>query len=91
MGKLIVSLSPHAHGNESVEKNMYGVIIALVPAILASFYFFGLGSAVVLLTSVAACVFFEWAITKYLPEGGDQLARWFCHHHRSLARHELAK
>ena len=36
MGKLIVSLSPHAHGNESVEKNMYGVIIALVPAILAS-------------------------------------------------------
>ena len=50
MGKLIVSLSPHAHGNESVEKNMYGVIIALVPAILASFYFFGLGSAVVLLT-----------------------------------------
>ena len=45
MGKLIVSLSPHAHGNESVEKNMYGVIIALVPAILASFYFFGLGSA----------------------------------------------
>ena len=63
---LIVSLSPHAHENESVEKNMYGVIIALVPAILASIYFFGLGSAVVLLTSVAACVFFEWAITKYL-------------------------
>ena len=66
MGKLIVSLSPHAHGNETVEKNMYGVIIALVPAILASIYFFGLGSAIVLLTSVAACVFFEWAITKYL-------------------------
>ena len=66
MGKLIVSLSPHAHGNESVEKNMYGVIIALVPAILASLYFFGIGSAVVLLTSVAACLFFEWAITKYL-------------------------
>ena len=45
---------------------MYGVIVALVPAILASFYFFGLGSAVVLLASVAACVFFEWAITKYI-------------------------
>lgn len=64
MSKLIVSLSPHAHGNESVEKNMYGVIVALVPAILASIYFFGLGSAVVLLVSVAACVFFEWAITN---------------------------
>ena len=66
MGKLIVSLSPHAHGNETVEKNMYGVVIALVPAILASLYFFGLGSAVVLLTSVASCLFFEWAITKYI-------------------------
>ena len=45
---------------------MYGVIVALVPAILASFYFFGLGSAVVLLVSVAACVFFEWAISKFI-------------------------
>jgi electron transport complex protein RnfD len=44
MGKLIVSLSPHAHGNESVEKNMYGVILALVPAIIVSLYFFGLGA-----------------------------------------------
>ena len=66
MGKLIVSLSPHAHGNETVEKNMYGVVIALVPAILASLYFFGLGSAVVLLTSVASCLFFEWAFSKYI-------------------------
>ena len=45
---------------------MHGVIIALLPALLASFYFFGLGSAVVCLSSVAACVFFEWAITKYI-------------------------
>ena len=66
MGKLIVSLSPHAHGNESVEKNMYGVILALVPAILVSLYFFGLGSAIVMLSSVAACMFFEWAISKYM-------------------------
>ncbi len=66
MGKLIVSLSPHAHGNESVEKNMFGVVIALIPAIIVSLVYFGLGSAVVLLTSVAACVFFEWAISKYL-------------------------
>lgn len=45
---------------------MYGVIIALLPALLVSFYFFGLGSVVVCLTSVAACVFFEWAISKYM-------------------------
>ena len=64
MSKLIVSLSPHAHGNDSVEKNMYGVVTALIPALLASFYFFGLGSVIVCLVSVAACVFFEWAICK---------------------------
>ena len=66
MSKLIVSLSPHAHGTDTVERNMYGVIIALMPALLVSFYFFGLGSVIVCLTSVAACVFFEWAINKYI-------------------------
>ena len=45
---------------------MYGVIIALMPALLVSFYFFGLGSVIVCLTSVVACVFFEWAINKYI-------------------------
>jgi len=64
MGNLIVSLSPHAHANDSVKKNMYGVVIALLPALLASFYFFGLGSLIVCLVSVAACLFFEWAICK---------------------------
>ena len=66
MSKLVVSLSPHAHGTDSVEKNMYGVVIALLPALLASFYFFGLGSAIVCLVRVAACMFFAWAICKAL-------------------------
>ena len=64
--KLIVSLSPHAHGTDSVERNMYGVIIALLPALLVSFLYFGIGSVVVCASSVAACMFFEWAITKYI-------------------------
>lgn len=66
MGKLIVSLSPHAHGNDSVEKNMYGVIIALLPALLTSFWFFGIGSVIVCAVSVIACILFEWAISKYI-------------------------
>lgn len=66
MKKMIVSLSPHAHGTDSVERNMYGVVIALLPALLVSFFYFGIGSAIVCATSVAACVFFEWAINKYL-------------------------
>ena len=64
--KPIISLSPHVHGGDSVQKNMYGVCIALVPALVASLYFFGLGSAIVLSTSVAACVCFEWAITRFI-------------------------
>ena len=64
--KLIVSLSPHVHSGDSIQKNMYGVIIALVPALLVSLFAFGLGALVVTLTSVAACVFFEWAITKFI-------------------------
>lgn len=64
--KLIVSLSPHVHGGDSVQKNMYGVIIALVPALLVSFYVFGLGALVATLTSIISCVFFEWAINKFI-------------------------
>ena len=66
MNKLIVSLSPHVHSGDSVEKNMYGVVIALVPALLCSLWFFGMGAAVVLLTSVCACVFFEWFIGRFI-------------------------
>ena len=64
--KLIVSLSPHVHGGDSVQKNMYGVLIALIPALLVSYYMFGVGAVIVTFTSVAACVFFEWAITKFI-------------------------
>ena len=55
--KLIVSLSPHVHSGDSVQKNMYGVIIALVPALLVSFYMFGLGAVIVtvVLLSLRVC------------------------------------
>ena len=66
MMKPIISLSPHIHGGDSIQKNMYGVCIALVPALLASLWFFGLGAAIVLSVSVLSCVLSEWAITKFL-------------------------
>ncbi len=64
--KLIVSLSPHDHANDSVQRNMYGVLIALIPAFLVSLLAFGIGSLVVTAVSVVSCVFFEWAISKYI-------------------------
>ncbi len=71
MNKLIVSLSPHVHSGDSVQKNMYGVCIALVPALLCSLWFFGLGAAVVLSCSVACCVLFEWLISKFILKRTD--------------------
>lgn len=63
---LIVSPSPHIHGGDSISKNMYGVLIALVPAFLVSLYYFGLGALIITATSVAACVLFESLIQKFL-------------------------
>ena len=66
MNKLKLSLSPHVHGGDSVSKNMRWVIIAMLPAMLWSFYAFGLGAVIVTAVSVASCVFFEWAINKFI-------------------------
>ena len=63
---LYVSPSPHIHGGDSISKNMYGVLIALIPAFLVSLYFFGLGALIVTCVSVVSCVAFEYLITKYL-------------------------
>lgn len=62
----IVSPSPHVHSGNSIPKCMYNVLIALIPAFLVSLYFFGVGALVVTLTSVVACVLFEYLIQKFL-------------------------
>ena len=64
--KFLGSLSPHVHSGDSIKKNMYGVLIALIPAFITSLIYFGLGALIVTVTSVAACMFFEWAISKFL-------------------------
>jgi len=69
MEKLIISPAPHIHSGDSVSKNMNGVIIAMVPALLAVFYFFGLGALIVTFTSIAACVLFEFLIQKFILKG----------------------
>ena len=66
MSNFTISPSPHVHGGGSIEKNMYGVLIALVPTFIFSIVFFGLGAILVTLTSVAACLVFEYVIQKYL-------------------------
>lgn len=67
--KLIISASPHIHSGDSVEKNMYGVLIALIPAWIVSLVFFGLGALIVTLISVFACVMFEYILQRFLIKG----------------------
>lgn len=66
MNKLLISPSPHVHSGDSIEKNMYGVLVALLPAFICSVLFFGMGALVVTLTSVIACLVFEYLIQKLL-------------------------
>lgn len=63
---LYISPSPHIHGGDSISKNMYGVLIALIPAFLVSLYYFGLGALIVTLVSVVSCVLFEYLIQKFI-------------------------
>lgn len=64
-----ISGSPHVHGDENVKRIMYTVVYAMIPAMLVSVYFFGFDAIRVLLVSVMACLFFEWAIQKYIIKG----------------------
>jgi len=66
MNKLVISQSPHLHAKNSVQKIMYLVIIALIPALALSFYLFGIGAIIVTSVSVISAIIFEWLITKYL-------------------------
>lgn len=71
---LTVAPSPHVAGNYSVKKIMYGVVIALLPALLVSVYYFGLGAIKVTLTAVVACLFFEWLTQKVFLKGKSTIA-----------------
>ncbi|MDL2223536.1 RnfABCDGE type electron transport complex subunit D [Bacteroidales bacterium OttesenSCG-928-M11] len=64
--KLIISASPHIYSGDTIEKRMYGVIFALIPALIVSFIYFGLGALIITLASVGSCVLFEFIIQKYL-------------------------
>lgn len=66
MSDLIISQSPHIHTTMTMERSMRDVVIALVPSLIVALCYFGLGAAIVCAMSVASCVLFEWAISKYV-------------------------
>ncbi len=62
--EMTISSSPHVHSPVTTQTIMRDVIIAMVPALIAGIYYFGLRALTVTLVSVAACVFFEWGWYK---------------------------
>jgi len=62
--KLITTSSPHIFKNISVNKIMWTVAAALLPAIIASVYFFGWGSLWMIIVSVSSALATEAAIQK---------------------------
>ena len=66
MKKLIVSPAPHLRSPDTVRGVMLDVLIALVPAGIASVWLFGYRSLLVILTCVAAAVLCEYVTRKIL-------------------------
>ena len=61
-----ISPSPHIHGKVTTEKLMYGVVLALLPAVFTSVFFFGTGAIIVIATSVISCILFEYLIQRFI-------------------------
>lgn len=59
---LKVSYPPYFRSSDSIEKIMYTVVIALLPATATSVYFFGIRALWLSVVSIVSCVFFEWIV-----------------------------
>ena len=68
MSNLTVSAAPHIRTGASTSRIMTDVLIALVPAFIASIIIFGSRSILVVCVCVATCVFCEWAYEKAMKK-----------------------
>lgn len=58
--------SPHIHTSRTVRGTMLHVLVALLPAVACSIYYFRLPALWVLAVSVAVCVATEYAVTRWM-------------------------
>lgn len=66
MEKLVVSSSPHFNGKSTTQTIMLDVIIALIPAVIASVIYFGLNAALLIVVCVASCFLSEFVCRKVM-------------------------
>ncbi len=63
---VLVSSSPHMHCGLTIQKSMREVMLALVPAVLASLYYFRLKAAIVILSCMISAIVFEKLADKIM-------------------------
>ncbi len=68
MSKLIIEPSPHIKSGVTTQKIMLSVIIALLPALVASVWIFGLRALIMTVICCTSCVIFEWACRKIMKK-----------------------
>lgn len=73
---LIVSAAPHVNNPADTAVIMRDVVIALLPALIWSIYIFGIRALLLTLVTVAACVFFEWAVRKVMGRDASTVGDW---------------
>ena len=66
MNKLIVSPSPHDENYVKTSTIMLNVIIALIPALAAGCYFFGLRALLLAAVCIVSCVAFEYGCRRLM-------------------------
>lgn len=67
MNKLLtISPSPHVHSDDSVNKIMYRVLFALMPAFIWSVFTFGMDAVRVTVLAVFSCMAFEYLIQRFI-------------------------
>lgn len=71
MANLFRSSGPHIESPETIETNMWSVVVALIPALIAGVYFFGLYALYLVLASALSAVLFEKPFAKNTAIFGD--------------------
>ena len=64
--RLVVSNSPHIRDNQSINKIMFTVVLAMLPACFAGIWFFGFAALKVLLLCTVSCVVIEEGWNKLM-------------------------
>ena len=66
--KLLLSVSPHIRSSRTTQNVMLDVIIALIPALIASTVLFGFRALLLTVISAAACVLLEFGYEKLMKK-----------------------